>query len=129
MTDATTAVHCGTVRLLSNPQPRLAPSSARPTAVVGSRILKNTVFIATIARLLGQRLSLEYALGRRGAAASQRTIALNMAMNTPSLIVLSCAGIVQLTSFKYSIILLNEARRVASPCQARILNSQFSSSS
>jgi hypothetical protein len=36
-----------------------------------------------MARLLGQRLNLEYDLGRRGAAASQSAIAVKMVINAP----------------------------------------------
>jgi hypothetical protein len=47
--------------------------------------------------LLGQRVSLEYELGRRGAAASHNAIAVNTPMNAPSLIVASLIGIVDWT--------------------------------
>jgi hypothetical protein len=66
------------------PQPRLSPASARLTAVAGSKILTNAVFSATMTRLLGQRLNLEYDRGRRGAAASHSAIAVKTAINAPS---------------------------------------------
>ncbi len=82
-TDATTAIQAGTGRLLSRPQPRLSPANARLAAVAGSRILTNAVFSATMARLLGQRMNLEYDLGRRGVAASHSAIALKTVINAP----------------------------------------------
>ena len=45
---------------------------------------RTPVFSATMARLLGQRLNLEYDLGRRGAAASHSAIAAKMVINAPS---------------------------------------------
>jgi hypothetical protein len=49
--------------------------------VAGSKILTNAVFSATTARLLGQRLNLEYDLARRGAAASHSAIVMNTVIN------------------------------------------------
>ena len=82
-TDATAAAKDGTGRLLSRPQPRLSPASAKVTAVAGSKALTNAVFSATIARLLGQRLNLEYDLVRRGAKASHTAIAVKTVTNAP----------------------------------------------
>src|SRR6516162_7904690 len=92
-TAATIFIHDGAARRLSSPQPCLSPSIAMLMAVVGSKILMSAVFIATIARLLGQRRTLEYDCERRGAAVSQTAIAVKTAINTPSLIVLSLANI------------------------------------
>jgi len=89
-------LHQGSRRLLRRPQPRCAAINARLSAVAGSRSLRSTVLNATIARLLGQRASLEYDLGRRGAAASHSAIAVNTPMNAPSLIVASLIAIVDL---------------------------------
>src|SRR6266851_6713345 len=83
-TDATTAAHGATGRLLSRPHPRLAPSSARDTAVVGSTIRMSAVFRATTARLFGQRVDLESDLGRRGAAASHTAMVAKATRNAPS---------------------------------------------
>jgi hypothetical protein len=80
-TEATTAIQAGTGRLLSRPQPRFSPASARLTAVAGSKTLMNTVFNATIDKLLGQRRSLEYDFVRRGATASHSAIAVKIVMN------------------------------------------------
>src|SRR6266481_5621370 len=95
-TDATTTIQAGTGRLLSRPQPRLSPASARLTAVAESKTLTNAVFSATMARLLGQRLNLEYDLGRRGAAASQSAIAVKTAVNAPSRAAASLGSMVDL---------------------------------
>src|SRR5712692_7805951 len=95
-TDATTAIQTGTGRLLSMPQPRLSPASARLTAVAGSKILTNAVFSATMARLLGQRLNLEYDLGRRGAAASHSAIAVKTVINAPNRTAASSGSMVDL---------------------------------
>jgi hypothetical protein len=75
--------------LLSRPQPRLSLASARLTAVAGSKTLTNAVFGPTMARLLGQRLNLEYDLGRRGAAASHSAIAMKTVINAPRRIAIS----------------------------------------
>jgi len=91
-------LHQGSRRLFKRPQFRCAASNARLTAVAGSRILRSTVLSATIATLLGQRASLEYELGRRGATASHSAIVVNTPMNAPSLIVASLIGIVDLDS-------------------------------
>jgi hypothetical protein len=53
-------------------------------------------FRTRIARLLGQRLALGYDLGRRGAAASNRAIAVNTPIKAPSLTVTSLIGILEL---------------------------------
>src|SRR5713226_2482769 len=83
-TDAMTAAEVGTGSSLKSPQPRLSPADAKLMAVAGSRILKSAVFSATMARLLGQRLSLEYDLGRRGIAASHNASAVKTAREAPS---------------------------------------------
>src|ERR1700693_423369 len=95
-TDATTAIQAGAGRLLSRPQLRLSPASARLTAVAGSKILTNAVFSATTARLLGQRLNLEYDLGRRGIAASHSAIAVRTEINAPKRMAASWVSMIDL---------------------------------
>src|SRR5713226_5489358 len=95
-TDATTAIQAGIGRLLSRPQPRFSPASAKLTAVAGSNILTSAVFSATMARLLGQRLNLEYDLGRRGAAASHSAIPVETVMNAPKRMAASSVSTVDL---------------------------------
>src|SRR5450631_3927203 len=94
ITDATIAAQAGTAKSLSNPQRCLSEAKARPTAVAGSRILVSAVFSATIARLLGQRRSLEHDLGLRGTAASHSAIAVNTTMKAASLVAASLMGMV-----------------------------------
>jgi len=64
--------------------------------VAGSKILTNAVFSATTAKLLGQRLNLEYDLGRRGIAASHSAIAVKTVINAPKRMVVSFVNIVDL---------------------------------
>jgi hypothetical protein len=60
-------------------------------------MLTSPVLSTTIAtRLLGQRVNLEYDLSRRGAAASQRAIALNTLIKATSLTVASLIAIIDL---------------------------------
>src|SRR6202050_1337134 len=95
-TDTTTAIQGATGILLSRPQPRFSPASARLTAVAGSRILTSAVFSATMTRLLGQRLNLEYDRGLRCAAASHSAIVLKTVINAPNRIAASGISMVDL---------------------------------
>ena len=84
----------GSGRWSSRPQPRSAPSTARLTAVAGSKILTSAVLSMMMPTLLGHRVSRECDLGRRGAVASHSAIAVNTLRNAPSLMMVSLIGII-----------------------------------
>jgi hypothetical protein len=64
--------------------------------VAGSKTLTNAVFSATTAKLLGQRMNLEYDLRRRGAAASHSAIPVKTVMNAPKRMAASSVSTVDL---------------------------------
>src|SRR5262249_39803093 len=75
--------------LLKMPQPRLVAMIALATIVKERTSLSRSWFSDDTARLLGERLSLEYDRFRRGTAASQTAMDTNVTANAPSRIEIS----------------------------------------
>ena len=81
--------HPGSGRLFNRPQPRCFPKSAKLAAVPGTAILIASALSAEIAMLLGQRLSREYDLRRRGATTSHSAIIVNTTIKAANLMAIS----------------------------------------
>ena len=87
--DPASPPHPGSGRLFNKPQPRCFPRSARPEAVTGIAILIASALSAAIAMLLGQRVSREYDLCRRGETISHSAIIMNTATKAANLMTVS----------------------------------------